>query len=236
MTLIVPGAVSGFGVLTVGGLSIVAIAFTIGLAGSVASRSMDAIYGHVPDLVRGRVIARTELRFQMANLAGAIVAVSAAPTPRIGFAVVAAVLLLAGVATASRMRLSLRVEAARWLLAADGPPTSLELPSALVAEALHLAERGQYRLATVLADSAVRVQAIHDPDRATPLEWRSLAGAIEGVVTGRVEPDAALAMEVVRCASLVVDQPDLTSQPSDGSSEGVATCSGDPDTDHRSPT
>lgn len=236
MALVVPGAVSGFGVLTVGRLSIVAIALSIGLAGSVASRSMDAMYGHVPDLIRGRAIARTELRFQTANLIGAIVAVSAAPTPREGFAVVAVVLLFAGIITASRMRLSLRVEAAHWLLGSTGRSPSLDLPHALVSEALNLAERGEYRLATVLADSAVWVRRVREPDLQPPTSWLALAEAIDGVVTGRTEPDAALAMEVVRWAAVAVDaDAGAADQASSGPSDGVANCSGGPVTDHPSP-
>ena len=81
LTLLIPGAMSAFGVLTIGSLSIVAIALAIGLGGSVAARAMDALYGGVPHLMRGRVISRNELLFQLANVTGAAVAVLVYPGP-----------------------------------------------------------------------------------------------------------------------------------------------------------
>jgi len=240
LALMVPGVVSAFGVLTIGSLSIVAIAFTIGLAGSVASRSMDALYGRVPDLVRGRVIARTELGFQTANLGGAIIAVSTAPSPRMGFAVVAVVLLIAGVGTASTMRVSLRHEAGRWLLGGPAATPIVDLPDAILAEALQLAERGECRLAIVLADSAVRVADARSVCAVAPSDaWCAFSDAVDGVVTGRVDPDAALAVAVVQQAATEVAV--LVAQTSgsasgSASAEGVDTCSGSPDTTQPSST
>jgi len=233
LALMVPGVVSAFGVLTIGSLSIVAIAFTIGLAGSVASRSMDALYGRVPDLVRGRVIARIELGFQTANLSGAIIAVSAAPSPRIGFAVVAVVLLLAGVGTASTMRVSLRQEAGRWLLGGSAATPSLDLPEAILVEALQRAESGDCRLAIVLADSAVRVAEARSVPVAVPSEaWRAITVAVDGVLMGRVDPGAALAVAVVQQAEREVSALIAQSPPP---ADGVDTCSGLPDTTQPSP-
>ena len=81
LTLLIPGAMSAFGVLTIGSLSIVGIALAIGLGGSVAARAMDALYGGVPYLMRGRVISRNELLFQLANVTGAAIAVLVYPGP-----------------------------------------------------------------------------------------------------------------------------------------------------------
>lgn len=233
VSLMTPGVVSAFGVLTIGSLSIVAIAFTIGLAGSVASRSMDTLYARVPDLVRGRVIARIELGFQTANLGGAIVAVSTAPSPRVGFAAVAVVLLAAGVGTASMMRVSLRHEAGRWLLGGATPASRQELPDALLVEALQMVERGECRLAVVLADSAVRVAGARSGPPDVPSEaWRAFTDAVDGVVRGRVEPDASLAVALVRQAEREVSALNRQSSPADG----VDTCSGSPDTTQPAPT
>ena len=55
LTLLIPGVMSLFGVLTIGSLSIVAIAFAIGLGGSVATRAMDATMAAL-HLMRGRII------------------------------------------------------------------------------------------------------------------------------------------------------------------------------------
>ena len=82
--MLVPGAMSAFGVLTIGSLSIIAIALAIGLGGSVAARAMDALYGLVPHLMRGRVISRNELFFQLANVTGAALAVLVYPGPGSG--------------------------------------------------------------------------------------------------------------------------------------------------------
>jgi hypothetical protein len=95
----------------------------------------------------------------MANVVGAILAVSADPSPRVGFAVVAVVLVVAGLGTASRMRVSLRREAGRWLLGAPIASAGLDLPHALLAEAVRAIERQEFAAAIVLADAAQRAAA-----------------------------------------------------------------------------
>src|SRR5690606_1984346 len=45
LALLGPGVVSAFGVLTIGSLAIIAIAFAIGLGSSVSARAMDGLYG-----------------------------------------------------------------------------------------------------------------------------------------------------------------------------------------------
>ncbi|HZX55280.1 MAG TPA: hypothetical protein VFE86_11400, partial [Ilumatobacteraceae bacterium] len=144
LTLLVPGVMSAFGLSTIGGVSIVAIALAIGLGGSVAARAMDGLYGDVPHLMRGRVISRNELVFQLANVTGAALAVLVYPGPRIGFAAVAVFLILAGLSYASEMRLSLRNEAGRFLLGHRPLLLTEGLPLALLAEAMRYAERGDH--------------------------------------------------------------------------------------------
>ncbi|MEZ5251942.1 MAG: hypothetical protein R2713_22880, partial [Ilumatobacteraceae bacterium] len=187
---------------------IVAIAATIGLAGSVASRTMDVNYTRVPDSVRGRVIAWVELGFQLANVTGAVLAVSAAPSPRLGFAVVAVVLVLAALATASRMRVSLRREAGRWLLGTPIATDALDLPFALLAEAVRVSERGDHRMAVVVADAAVRVASVADDSASTGAlpapEWIAVAGLVAAVVAGRTEASAATVVRVVEAADAAV--------------------------------
>lgn len=212
--LLVPGSVSAVGVSTIGRISIVAIAFAIGLAGSVASRSMDAMYTQVPDHVRGRVIAWVELGFQLANVTGAILAVSAAPSPRVGFAVVALVLVAAGVATASQMRVSLRREAGRWLLGTPLASDVLDLPHALVAEAVRSAERGQHAVAIVLADAARRVAAASTSHPAT-VDAPEVGEVVVAVAEGRLEPTADLAAAAIATADEAVRRRDA--QPVDPS-------------------
>jgi predicted MFS family arabinose efflux permease len=207
LTLLVPGFVSAFGVLTIGSLSIVAIALAIGLGGSVASREMDALYGRVPRLVRGRVIARAEVVFQIANVSGAAIAVLAYPGPRVGFAIVAAVLTVGGLVYASQLRLSLRQEAGMWLLG-QRPGGAVEaLPAALVAGAMRYAEQGEHSLAVAVAETAVRVL---DTRSAAPAEsvaldnWAALGNLVASVAAGTVEPTAEMSVAVIKAAAALV--------------------------------
>ena len=203
LTLLIPGAMSAFGVLTIGSLSIVAIALAIGLGGSVAARAMDALYGGVPHLMRGRVISRSELLFQLANVTGAAIAVLVYPGPRVGFAAVALVLILGGVTYASQLTLSLRHEAGRWLLG-QGPRSATEgLPLALLAEAMRFAEQGDHYVAIVVADSSVRVLDARGPaplDSVAQPEWDALKHRIAAVVDGTLDPTAEDSRSVIEAA------------------------------------
>ena len=213
LTLLIPGAMSAFGVLTIGSLSIVAIALAIGLGGSVAARAMDALYGGVPHLMRGRVIARNELLFQLANVTGAAVAVLVYPGPRVGFAAVALVLILGGGTYASELRLSLRREAGFWLLG-QRPLTATEgLPLALLAEAMRLTEQGDHYVAIVVAESAVRVvdaRSAVAPESETQSTWDSLADDIAAVVAGTMDPTFDNSMAVIKAAGALIAERSLT--------------------------
>jgi len=212
LTLLVPGVVSAMGVLTIGSASIIVIAFAIGIGGSVASRSMDAMYGRVPTVARGRVIARSELRFQLANLTGGALAVLAAPGPRPGFAVVALALLVAGITYASSLRLSLRHEAGRLLLGDRRPELHLELPRALLGEAMRLCELQAYQMAVVVADGAVRVleeRTQLPPSTPTLLQWRTLGPTISSVLLDDEQPDADVAVGVISAARALIDEAEL---------------------------
>jgi hypothetical protein len=207
LTLLVPGAMSAFGVLTIGSISIVAIALAIGLGGSIAARAMDALYGGVPHLMRGRVIARNELVFQLANVSGAAAAVLVYPGPRVGFAAVAAVLILGGVTYASELRLSLRHEAGRWLLGHRPLLATEGLPLALLAEAMRFAEQGDHYVAVVVADSAVRVVEARGPassEHATQTAWEALAPDVAGVVAGTLEPTYENSRAVIEAAAALI--------------------------------
>lgn len=207
LTLLIPGAMSAFGVLTIGSLSIVAIALAIGLGGSVAARAMDALYGGVPHLMRGRIISRSELLFQLANVTGAATAVLVYPGPRVGFAAVAAVLILGGAAYGSELRLSLRSEAGRWLLGQRPRSATSGLPLALLAEAMRFAEQGDHYVAIVVADSAVRVLEARSP---APLEsmaepnWRALADDVAAVAAGTLDPTADDSRAVIEAAGALI--------------------------------
>ncbi|MEP7114688.1 MAG: hypothetical protein ABI862_15585 [Ilumatobacteraceae bacterium] len=203
LTLLIPGAMSAFGVLTIGSISIVAIALAIGLGGSVAARAMDALYGGVPHLMRGRIISRSELLFQLANVTGAAIAVLVYPGPRVGFAAVAAVLILGGVTYASEFQLSLRHEAGRWLLGQRPRSATEGLPLALLAEAMRFAEQGDHYVAIVVADSAVRVLDARGPappeSMAQPV-WNALEDAVAAVAAGTLDPTAADSLAVIEAA------------------------------------
>ena len=207
LTLLVPGAMSAFGVLTIGSISIVGIALAIGLGGSIAARAMDALYGSVPHIMRGRVIARNELVFQLANVTGAAAAVLVYPGPRVGFAAVAAVLILGGVTYASELRLSLRHEAGRWLLGQRPLAATEGLPLALLAEAMRLAEQGDHYVAVVVADSAVRVVDARSPassENASQTAWEALAPDVAAVVAGTLEPTYENSRAVIEAAAALI--------------------------------
>jgi predicted MFS family arabinose efflux permease len=212
LTLLIPGAMSAFGVLTIGSLSIVAIALAIGLGGSVAARAMDALYGGVPQLMRGRVISRNELLFQLANVTGAAVAVLVYPGPRVGFAAVAAVLILAGVTYASELRLSLRHEAGRWLLGQRPHTANEALPLALLAEAMRSAEQGEHYVAIVVADSSVRVLNARSPSSSESVaepSWDALADVITAVLAGTMTPTSDDSLAVIRAAGALIAERSL---------------------------
>ncbi len=207
LTLVVPGAVSAFGVLTIGSLSVVAIALAIGLGGSVAARAMDTLYGHVPTLVRGRVISRTELFFQLANVSGAVVVVAVYPGPRVGFAIVALALILGGLTYASHLRVSFRHEAGRWLLGRAADRIGSPLPQVLLGEALWYAEQGDHTMAVIVADSAVRILAAHPGgtvDSAARRQWEAVAALITDVAAGTTTASTSDSAAVIAAAEALV--------------------------------
>lgn len=207
LTLVVPGFMSAFGVLTIGSFSIVAIALTIGLGGSIGARTMDALYADVPHLMRGRVISRYELVFQLANVTGAAVAVLVYPGPRVGFAAVAAVLILGGITYASEVRLSLRHEAGRWLLGQRPHAGDRALPLALLAEAIRVAEQGDHDVSVVVAASAVQAVAartVASPASVTQAAWDALSEVVDGVVAGTRPPAAADSLAVINAAAALI--------------------------------
>ncbi len=210
LTLFVPGLVTSFGVLTVGNIAMIVIAFAIGLGSSVSSRLMDALYGRAPEHIRGRVISRSELAFQIATVAGATIAVWAYPGPRVGFAVVGVALLLAGSTYASRLQLSLRREAGMFLIGRSGGGGD-ELPRTLLAEAVRYAELGQHAVAVIVADSAVRAadrqMPARPPEPAVEANWLILTGVIDAVSSGATEATADLAVAVIAGAEAMLDRP-----------------------------
>jgi predicted MFS family arabinose efflux permease len=204
LTLLGPGLMSTIGVLTIGSFSIIVIAFAIALGGSVASRSIDVLYSEVPQVMRGRVISRNELLFQLTNVAGAALAVLVYPGPRVGFAAVAAGLMTGGLTYAWEVRLALRHEARRWL---SGPrPPQGALPLALLAEAIRFKEQGDHDVSIVVADSAVRALAARQPPPALNGEanWAALHSLVADVVAGRVVAGPDDASAVIEAAAALI--------------------------------
>lgn len=207
LTLLVPGAMSAFGALTIGSFSIIVIAFAIRVGGSIAGRTMDALYGEVPHLMRGRVIARNELVFQLANVSGAALAVLVYPGPRVGFAAAAAGLIGGGLMYAWEIRLALRHEARRWLLGQR--PAHGALPLALLTEAIRFKEQGDHDVSIVVADSAMRALTGRGP--ATPASeaeehWESLRELIGDVISGTVVPGPEASRDVIDAAAAVIGE------------------------------
>jgi predicted MFS family arabinose efflux permease len=199
LTLLAPAVVTVFGVLIVGNVSIIAIALSIGMAGSVAARAMDALYGRVPQRVRGRAISRSELIFQLSNVTGAVCAVLATPSPRVGFAVVALVLLAGGLAFSSRSRLSLRHEAGSLLLGRSRGAGD-DLAHSLLNQAVHCAEQGNHAMAIAVADAAARIAVAARNGQAETGAWDDLRPTIDAVIHRRATASPDLAVMVVATA------------------------------------
>ena len=139
--------------------------------------------------MRGRVISRNELLFQLANVTGAALRRAGLSRARgSGSPLSPLCLILGGVTYASELRLSLRHEAGRWLLGQRPLPRTEGLPLALLAEAMRFAEQGDHYVAVVVADSAVRVVDARSRadagDRRRRAAWDALAGDVAAVVAG----------------------------------------------------
>ncbi len=184
LVLLVPGVVTAVSVLSAGNFGIVVVAFSIGLASSVATRTMDAMYGQVPDVARGRAISANELRFQLSNVTGAVLAVMLTPSPRAGIFVVAIVLLASGATFASGGSLSWRRGAGALLLGASNYSQTLQLPRALFDEARVQAQQGGRRLSIVTSHAAIR-SALAQRTIEPPDGWAELATEGEAVLSGK---------------------------------------------------
>jgi hypothetical protein len=208
LAILVPGVVTAVGVVTVGNHGVLAIAFAIGLGNGIASRSIALLQTGVPTLTRGRVIARSELVFQVATLIGASLAVGLAASPRPGFAVTSIVLLATGLAYAHRTRRSLREQARRLMLGEQAPALDRSLPRALLVEAERLASLGAYRMAIVVADDAVQIAIRRAASRGTAAarRWTALSESIETVKVHDDQPDSELVVAVLSTADQVVSE------------------------------
>jgi len=204
LVLLAPGLVTLLGVLAAGELAIVAVAFTIGLGSSVATRTMDALYAQVPEVARGRAISGNELRFQLSNVTGAVLAVMLTPSPRVGFLVVAVVLLLSGATYTSQHNQSLRRGAGALLLGRTRYSSTALLPRALLDEATLQGQQGAWRLAIVTAHAAIRsafAQGAALPDA----DWPKLVAQADDVLAG-APATPALVDDMLAAASRVVHQ------------------------------
>lgn len=152
--LLGPGLVALIGLLANGHFAVLAIAGAIGLAVSVASRAMDVIHARLPDRSRARAISATELRLQLASVAGGSLVVVVAPSPQLGIGAVGAVLVAAAAMFASSRQLALRFDTGRQ--GAGGTPETGDLARDLLDEAQLALSRDRPRVAIVLAVSAAR--------------------------------------------------------------------------------
>lgn len=208
LLLLFPGVVTLINFGAGNKIGLIAIAFSIGLSNSVATRTVDLLRSRTPALARGRVVARSELQFQLANVIGAVLAVWLTPTPTHGFLVVAAVLLVATAMYASRLRMSIRSEFARAVLGDQAPATGTVLPLALLKESERLAGLGAYRMAVVVADSAVRVirkrDMLDSGDEAWQA-WEKLRPMVEQVIHDDDPPRSSAVLAVQSAARNVVN-------------------------------
>ena len=211
-SLLIPGVICAVGVVTIGNLGVLAIAFSIGVGRGVGTRAITMLNATVPTLARARSIARSELLFQVASLIGAILAVQLAPTPAAGFAASSVVLIGAAAAFGYRQRLALRQQAARRLLGDQGPATDRALPEALVVEAQRLATLGAYRMAVVISATAVDLLVEREPgvvDGSAYRHWNALRTPLITVRSSDEQPDEEFVVEVLAVAEVLMnrDQP-----------------------------
>jgi hypothetical protein len=212
LALLVPGVVTAIGVVAIGNVGVLAIAFAIGLGNGVSTRSIAVLQTTVPGLARTRTIARSELTFQLATLIGAGLAVQLAPTPRPGLAVAAVVLIVAGLVYARLTMRSLHQQASRLMLADQAPAVHRALPRALLEEAGRLASLGAHRMAIVVADNAVQIARQRHEATLDEPGWERLVPAIAMVKASDDQPDADLVLAVLREAEYVVDHHSPTSR------------------------
>jgi hypothetical protein len=209
LAILVPGFVTAIGVVSIGDFGVLVIAFAIGLGNGIASRSIAVLQSTVPALARGRVIARSELVFQLATLIGASLAVGLAPSPRPGFAVTSIVLIATGIAYARHNRRSLREQASRLMLGEQAPAIDRSLPRALLIEAGRLASLGAHRMAIVVAEDAVQI-ALRRADApafgAAAQRWRALSEGIAMVKAEDHQPDSGLVVAVLSAAEDVISE------------------------------
>jgi len=183
LVLLVPGVVTAISVLAAGNFGVIVVAFAIGLGSSVATRTMDALYAHVPDVARGRAISANELRFQLSNVTGAVLAVMLTPSPRVGIFVVAIVLLVSGASFASQGSSSWRRGAGALLLGSPTYSPTSQLPRALFDEARVQAQQGARRLSIVTSHAAIR-SALAQRTIQPPDGWVDLAAKGDDVLSG----------------------------------------------------
>ncbi len=209
LALLVPGMICALGVITIGNLGVLAIAFSIGLGQGVGTRTITILNASVPRLARARTIARSELMFQVASLLGAVLAVQFAPTPNAGFAASSVVLIAAGAAFGIRRRRALRQHASRLLLGEHAPAIDRTLPDALLMEAQRLASLGAYRMAVVVTGAAVDVLLEREPSlvgNPSYSSWNELAGRLAEVRSMDAQPSDQLVIEALALAEALVDR------------------------------
>lgn len=206
-SLLIPGVICAIGVVTIGNIGVLAIAFSIGVGRGVGTRAITILNATVPLLARARSIARSELLFQVASLTGAILAVQLAPTPSAGFAVSSVVLIGAAVAFGFRQRRALAQQAARRLLGEQAPATDRSLPEALLLEAQRLATLGAYRMAIVLSTVAVDVLVEREPD-ALKLpayrQWDAMHSQLKSARATDEQPGEHFVVEVLAAAEAML--------------------------------
>jgi len=150
--IILPAVLAAITALRVHGSTVIALAFGLGLAGSVGRRAFDGvIQTEAPHARRGKAYAGLETRLELGWVAGSLVAVLARFPNWLGLAILSIFLaILAG------NRIVAGIRAAR-LGASVGMPT---LPLRLLETAEAIAARGDRQQAVVVALAAVEAAAV----------------------------------------------------------------------------
>jgi hypothetical protein len=189
---------------------------------------MDVIHARLPNRSRARAVSLTELRLQLASVAGGSLVVIVSPSPEVGIGAVGAVLVVAAAMYASSRKLTLRFDIGRTgrnSSSSEQPPPTGELGRDLLDEAEFALARNRPRVAIVLAASAARATLLarngNDPVDANATIDALLADAsTDDNDRARRAINAAAQLEALEAEDPQPDHPQLDDPRTEDSSTG----------------
>jgi predicted MFS family arabinose efflux permease len=182
------GIVSFVAIAVTGRVSVSVLALSVTLAATAGRQAFDSLTQRLaPDAEKGRAFAGFEMRFELAWVGGAIIAVTFEPSLSVGLVTVGGLGLAASLVYELRLR---QLRGAQLSVPISGSGEADRLASTVVAMARAAGAQGADRLAIVLAHEAVQLCSLADGvgvDETIELGrlWRQAASP------GPLEPGAA---------------------------------------------